>query len=230
MSWDPSEFGLDAEPDDAATGPMTPDVAAALVGAVAVATPVSPYARRMSAVEEKITMATYYKSVLDMDFFEGRDHFTAKIEAEIKDFVVKRMESLVNGTPMPAGEEAFTPEETRALKLWAKKLLAPKPAPAPAPVAAPAPPVAAPPPVKKQRRLAKVPGAPPKAEKPAEAAAPAAPPPGRGRRRQAAVNPNAIPVPTGTAFSAASEMSARQQMMANPQIQALGELITSQKE
>lgn len=228
MAWDPSEFGLDAEPDDGASGPMTPDVAAAFAGAVAVAAPVSPYARRMSAVEEKLMAAQYYKAVLDMDFFESRDSFTVKIENEIKDFVVKRMESLVNGTPMVQGEDHFTPEEVKVLKLWAKKLLAPKPAQAPqpaAPVAAPAPP-----PAPAKRRQAKVPGAAAKPSQPATPRPEAPAPQGRRGRRPAATNPAALAIPQGTAFTAASEMAARQQMMANPQAQALGELITSQKE
>lgn len=229
MGWDPDEFGLDNEAADEATGPVTPEVAAALLGAIQVAQPVSPYARRMSAVEEKLTVAAYYKSVLDMDFFESRDQFTVRIETEIKDFVVKRIEALLNNVPAVAPEEQFTPEETKALKLWAKKLLAPKPAVpavAPPPVV---PPVAAPPPVTtpKKRRMAKVPGKPSPA---AVEVAPAAPPTDRKRRQAPVRSATALPVPTGSAFTAASEMQARQQLASSPGASAIGEFISSQKE
>lgn len=214
----PADFDLELD-EGTDSMALTPEAATALLGAVAVAQPVSRYARRMSAVEEKLTLAGYYKSLLDSEFFDTEDAFTQRVEHEIKEFVVKRMEALVNGTP-PSTEESFTPEEAKALKLWAKKLLAAKPV---QPVQqSPQPAVAAQPtalPQPKKRRMARAPGA---AVKPVEQ--PSKPPPQqRGRRSPQVRNANAIPVPTGTAFSAASEMNARQQIASNPDVQALGE-------
>jgi hypothetical protein len=226
MPFNPEEYGLEPDPVEGESSVLSGDEAAQLVRAVTQQPP--QYARRMSAVEEKLKVAAYYQMALDSDFFEDDDHFTRHVTNEIKDFIVKRLETLMGSPQTPTASADFSPEEIKALKLFAKRLLTPQAAKPQVSPVQPFPVQLSPePPTPKKRRMAKVPGG---ATKPSAKVAPTVPPPAKGRKNRAGqfTSTGAIPVPQGTAFSAASEMQARQQIASNPEVQALGEQIARQ--
>jgi hypothetical protein len=233
MPFDPTEFGLepDVNPENEFHGVLAPPPQVAQV-------PVNKYSRRLSEVEAKLLKAQYYRAIMDSGFFDVQDQISMAVENEIKDFVVKRMEELVNGAAPTSSdpETTFTNEEVKYLKLFVVKLKQPRvvapvsapvnytPTPSPvAPVAAPEVTVAA-----KKRGRARNPTTPISAA-PAPTQTPVKRAPGKTGRNASGQVPSTggYPPPTISQMSALSEMAARQQIMENPTADRVAQAILS---
>lgn len=225
MSFDPSEFGLQALPHETEgdSGPLTMsnESMAARMEAMRLAAGgaqqamtgpggyVSPASRRLSNIEKRLLKAQYYRNLIEYEFFDNGDATSAEVEEEIRTFLISRMEALVGEEAQAPVAERFTPEEVQYLKLWAKTLkskaeepqrppqptVAPRPTPQ-APVTRPAPPPPPPGPTLKTRKRSPVVSMP--GEAPTRRTKKAVP----GKVRPTSGLPQPIPVPSGAGMEA----------------------------
>jgi hypothetical protein len=188
-------------------------------------------------IDARLKLAQYYRTILEQPLFDSPgDPYAHTVENEVRSFIMERMGVLVGATTPPPPAQ-FTAEEVASLKAIAKRLMSTEEEPEQAP---PRPVVPAPPPPPKpqgpqvMRRSAPAMTAPPPqppvavarpepiVRQPATATRrPAAKPQKRGGRKTAPVPapggrvvdpnlPKPIPMPTGSAMTAAMQMKAHE--------------------
>lgn len=88
-----------------------------------------PQREELSEVEKRFELASYYKLLLNHDFFDVTSQEGRQVEREIRSFIKNRLEVLLgmrdatDGALAVAPAPQFTPKETGALKALAAKVL-----------------------------------------------------------------------------------------------------------
>lgn len=126
---DPSEFGMSDEQmygvgnvSHAGSGPLiVPQPQPTKYQATRPIRQANP----LDEIESRLTLAQYYRAVLNQPLFSQNDAFSARVQSEVTEFVMGRMSELVGAGKKP-GPGEFSPEEVQALKALAQRLLAPE--------------------------------------------------------------------------------------------------------
>jgi hypothetical protein len=82
--------------------------------------------RTLTEVERRLRKANYYQAILGQVLFEGgASEEAVEVEAEIREFALKRLRILIGieAEIAPAPRTSFSHEEEVALKMWAGKIL-----------------------------------------------------------------------------------------------------------
>ncbi len=80
--------------------------------------------RALSEVEARLYKANLYRLVLDNPLFPGESgEEAAQVEQEYREFTLKQLNTLMGIRADEETQDGLDPEETRVLKIWAKKLL-----------------------------------------------------------------------------------------------------------
>lgn len=179
MGFDPEELG---QPPEDTSEPLTAEALFAMAGltmpAAAAATPraaprttaqaqaiarqaalrqaqlqaAARVANPFDEIDERLSLASYYRAVLEQPLFDEANEFAELVEQEVRQFIMDRLGDLLGTSkPKPPVEVRlpFTPAEVNALRLFAQALLTKQPsiakaalpsAPAPEPQVAEDPP------------------------------------------------------------------------------------------